>query len=327
MDTIDSMSLISEADVERTLTLSACLEPVARALVDLHHGRASIQPRRRLQAGGTRFQYIGGWAESAGLLGIKFSAHPAAGRNRGTLIVFSADTGALIACLEARTLSGLRTAAATALATRHMARDDAAVAAIIGTGRIAPLQAQGLKLVRPIEEFRVYSRTPERRERFATDLAAACGVSAKSCDSVEEALKGADVVVTATNSTDPIIEGSWIAPGTHINAVGSNHPQHAELSSEALAVAEVVAVNSLVSSGEEAGDLIMPASRGELDWSAVVELGAIIAGSAEGRRTREGITVFKSVGIALEDVAVTPIILMALAITMPRMVGGDQERR
>ena len=304
--------LVNEAQVAQVLTLDACFEPIAAALVDLHQGRAQVQPRRRMQAEGTRFQYIGGWASSAHLLGVKFSAHPSALPGRGTLVLFSTETGAMVASIAAQTLSRLRTAATTGLATRAMAREDASIAALIGTGRIARLQASAIAMVRPIKSVRVYGRDTERRVQFASELQESLGLPVHPAESAEAAVRGAHVVTTATTASEPVLDANWLSPGAHVNAIGSNYPDHREIGGDVLQTAEVIAVDAIESAREEAGDLIVPAASGEFDWGRVVGLGAILAGATPGRRTPDGVTVFKSVGVALQDLAVARLVLDAL---------------
>ncbi|MCL4532261.1 MAG: ornithine cyclodeaminase family protein, partial [Actinobacteria bacterium] len=190
------------------------------------------------------------------------------------------------------------------VATRYMARPDADVLALFGAGKQARGQLLAVAAVKKLKQVRVYSRDPERRRQFAEEMEAQAGVEVVPKESVEEALDGALIVTTITNSREPLFSESVIQPGTHINAAGSNSLLRRELDEELMRRAQVVAVDSRQQSKVESGDLLIPTERGWLDWDLLPELSEIVAGRQPGRRSPSDVTIFESHGLGLEDVAV-----------------------
>jgi alanine dehydrogenase len=190
------------------------------------------------------------------------------------------------------------------VATKFMARADAKIAGIIGTGLQARSQLEAICGVRKIAGIRAFGRDAEKRAVFAGEMSAKLAIPVTPAASAEEAVRGADIVVTATTSSRPVVDGAWLAPGTHINAVGANFPQKRELDDEAVERATVIAADSLEESKVESGDLIETIGRKANGWAGVRELAEIVAGKQPGRTSPADITLFKSNGIAVEDVAV-----------------------
>ncbi len=216
-----------------------------------------------------------------------YSTRPRHGANF-LLVLYSAEDARSLALIEANYLGQIRTGAASGYATRLLARPDAAVVGIIGSGFQARSQVDAMRVVRPNCTVRVWSRSPEKRSRFADEC------SAVACTSCEEAIWGAGIVVTATNAREPVIESNWIGPGVHINAMGSNQATRRELPADLVRRAEVIAVDSIEQAKIESGDLLMALEASE--WARVVELPA-------ERPSPQAITLFKSNGIGAEDVA------------------------
>lgn len=306
------LTYLSEADVRAHLTLNDSIEALEDAFRSLAAGRGEVVARRRLALPGGLFHWMPSSLEGrAGVMGAKL--YTTFGERRESLLmVFDAHTGRFLALIQSYHLSLVRTAAATAVATRYLARSDAHVAAIIGTGSTALLQLQGIAAVRPIDDVRVFSRRPEVRERFATTVAAELGVRVSAAASVEEAVRGSDVIVTATDAATPILHAEWIKPGAHVNAIGSNFATKREIGADVLLRAQRVVVDSLVSAHEEAGDIVLAVEEGQFTWDRVDELGSVVAGSRPGRQSAGDITVFKSVGVAIEDLAVAARMLSRL---------------
>ena len=175
---------------------------------------------------------------------------------------------------------------------------------IIGTGLQARTQLEAISLVRKIGEVRVCGRDANRREKFVAEMSARLKVPVKSAANAEEAVRESDIVVTSTTSTNPVVEGRWLKKGTHINAIGANFPQKRELDAEAVERCDVIAVDSREQSKLESGDLIQAFGQDAERWNGVVELADIVAGKAPGRANPEQITLFKSNGIAIEDIVV-----------------------
>lgn len=223
---------------------------------------------------------------------------------------FDAASGEPMAVLEGSTLTRMRTGAASGAATRLLARTDATVMAMVGAGGQAAWQVRAVLAARPsIREVRVFARTAERREAFAGEMAGELdGVRVAAVSTAEEAVRGADVVCCATTSSEPVFDAEWLAPGAHVNGVGAYRLGMVEIPPEAFARAALVAVDSREAARAEAGDLMAALGAGLMSEDAVVEIGSVDAGWAEGRDP-DAITVFKSVGLAIQDVAAAELIL------------------
>jgi ornithine cyclodeaminase/alanine dehydrogenase-like protein (mu-crystallin family) len=267
------------------MTEAICL--VRLAFEALARGEAQSQPRRRLilKTGSMLHQLPGAYGN---YFGMKFYAtNPKYGADF-LFALYDAETAKPLALMEANWLGQIRTGAASGYATSLMANPDADTLGVIGAGFQARSQVEAVRTVRPIRTVRVWSRRQEKRDKFAAEMNAAAAGSA------EEAVRGAQIVVTATYSKNPVIEDSWIEPGVHINAVGSNIADRRELPEALVKRASVVAVDALDAAKNEAGDLIIPDC-----WSNVVELQNVKAGWSPDR-----VSIFKSVGLGMEDVAV-----------------------
>jgi alanine dehydrogenase len=293
---------LSEADVLACLPMSKAIELVEQVFHQLADGTALNQPRRRviLPTGAVLHYMAGGTPEYFGLKA--YSAHAKTGAHFEVLLYRSAD-GLPLATLEANHLGQIRTGAATGVATKYLAREDAAVAAIIGSGFQAATQLEAVANARKLREVRVWSRKQERREEFARNSAEKLGLNVKAVETAQACVEGADIVVTATASKVPVFETSWIAPGTHVNGTGSNWAQRRELPAELVyEKAAIVAVDSIEVAKIESGDLLIPLP----DYGSFpgVELSEIVAGKRPGRTGADQITVFKSNGLAVEDIAV-----------------------
>jgi ornithine cyclodeaminase/alanine dehydrogenase-like protein (mu-crystallin family) len=293
---------ISEKEVLACLPMSKAIELVEHAFHQLADGSAINHPRRRviLPTGAVLHYMAAGTPEYFGLKA--YSAHAKTGAHFEVLLYRSAD-GLPIATLEANHLGQIRTGAATGVATKYLARQDASVAAVIGSGFQAQTQLEAVANARNLSEVRVWSRKPERREEFARTCAEKFNLNVKATETARECVEGADIVVTATSSKVPVIETGWIAPGTHVNGTGSNWAERRELPAELVfEKAAIVAVDSVEVAKLESGDLLIPLR----DYSSFpgVELSEIIAEKRTGRTSADQITVFKSNGLAVEDIAV-----------------------
>jgi ornithine cyclodeaminase/alanine dehydrogenase-like protein (mu-crystallin family) len=293
------MSLVlDEAAVRRLLRMEDLIPAMARALADLSAGRV-VQPVRVILPITDHQGFFGVMPAYAGALGAKLvSFYP---NNQGIpthhalIVLFRPETGEPIAIMDGRLITEMRTAAASAVATHLLARPDASVLAIIGSGVQARSHLEALRLVRSFGEVRVWS--PRNARAFAEQF----GVQAMG--SAEEAVRGAHVVVAATSSTTPVLMGEWLSPGTHVNAVGATRPEWRELDDAALARARVF-VDSKEAAMRESGDIIA-AGQG------FAEIGEVIAGARPGRTTADEVTLFKSVGVAVEDVVSADLVYRA----------------
>lgn len=298
------ITFVSEEDVRANLTLGETIEALDLGFRALAAGQGEVVARRRVSLPGGKFHWMPASLAGAGVVGAKL--YTTFGEQRQSYVtLFDAHSGRLLAIIQSYEMSMLRTGAATAIATRHLARSDARVLAMVGTGSTAMLQVKAVAAVRRIEEVRVFGRTAAPREALARQLAQelGSGVQVIAASSCEAAVRGADIVNTSTNTATPILERDWLAPGAHLNVIGSNFPDRREIGPDILCAAERVVADALVSAQEEAGDLVMAVAEGRFSWDRVDELAQVVAGQRPGRLTREGITVFKSVGVAIEDLA------------------------
>jgi len=226
------------------------------------------------------------------------------GKLRFLVPLYEMATGDLLAQIEADYMGQLRTGAASGVATKYLARKDSRVAAIIGTGGQAKTQLEAVAAARKLESARAYGRDAAKREKFCAEMSGRIGIPVDPCSSAAEAVRGADIVSTATTASQPVVRGADLSPGTHINAIGANHAHKRELDDEAVASADVIVVDSVEQSRQEAGDLIIAFHGDEICWTGVKKLSEIVAGKANGRTSDTEVTLFKSNGIASWDLAV-----------------------
>jgi ornithine cyclodeaminase len=226
---------------------------------------------------------------------------------------FDAETGEPRAVLDGATVTAMRTGAAAGVGTRLLALPDASILTLFGTGAQAAWQVRAVIAARPIRELRVYARTPRSREIFAAEMAAELGpgVRVLAAGSPEEAVRGAHVISCATTSFEPIFDADWVTPGAHVNGVGSYRLDMVEMPPELFGRAACVAVDAREAALEEAGDLVAAIERGIIRPDQFVEIGGIDRGWAAGR-DRQAITIFKSVGLAIQDLAAAELVMRRL---------------
>jgi ornithine cyclodeaminase/alanine dehydrogenase-like protein (mu-crystallin family) len=295
--------LLSEADVRSLLTMPMAMEAVEGCFRRLAAGAAETQPRRRLNFGEKGFlHYMAASDSQAGYFGMKIYSSSPAGIYF-LMPLYRSDTGEPVALIEANYLGQIRTGAATGVATKFMARSDSRTLAIIGAGLQARTQLEAAVLARKFETIRVFSRDQERREKFAKEMSDKVGLTITPVKTAQAAVREADVVITMTNSVKPVVDGKWLEPGMHINAAGSNFAKKAEIDAKGVLWSDVIAVDSIEQAKMEAGDLIQAFEGDESRWENVKEISQIVMGKAAGRTDDREITLFKSIGIAEEDVA------------------------
>lgn len=300
------MLLLTEPEVCDLLPMAKAIELVREAFLGMARGESQNQPRRRLAvtSGAILHQLAGSHGK---YFGAKiYSTHPKHGA-WFLVLLYESATGRPRALIEANHLGRIRTGAATGVATDLMAAPGSRVLGVIGSGFQAYGQVEAVLAVRPIETIKIWSRKEENRARFAADCTKRFGVPAAAVSSAREAVAGADVIVTATYAKDPVIEAGWVSPGAHINAAGSNNPQRRELPAELLDLAAVIAVDSLDQALLEAGDLLL--WRGpELQRAASLTELATLLNTGYSRPGHHKVTIFKSVGLGVEDVAVAEFV-------------------
>jgi alanine dehydrogenase len=313
--------LLTESDVRALLTMPIALEAVENSLLRQAKGGVSLHPRRRLRLPDNGLlHYMAAADPGTGYMGMKIYT-VVRGAARFVVPLFESATGEMVALIEADALGQIRTGAASGVATKYLANANAGNACIIGTGYQARTQLEAVAAVRRLKRVRAFGRDPERRARFCREMSAQIGVTVEPSNSGEEAVRGADIVITATPATKIVLEGAWLSPGAHINAMGANWPQKRELDDAAVGRADVIAVDSIEQAKMEAGDLIQPFANAPSSWDAVHELGGIVAGETPGRTSANQITLFKSIGIATWDLAVAARVYeLALARGMGKSI-------
>ena len=300
---------LTEADVERLSDMDLALRTVEASLERQGRGTAANVGRRRARTARGALQLMGAADPELGAMGAKLYPSIPGGRISFVVVLFDAASGALSAVIEAGRLSGLRTGAASAVSVKHLAPPDVQAIGLIGTGLQARTQLEAVCTVRPSARVRVFSRDPANVRRFIAEISPKLEVDLEPAATAEAAVRGAQVVITATNAADPVIEAGWIESGAHVVAMGTNHPQHRELDSAAVARADRVFVDDLEGAHVECGDLIGAVEDGAFQWAQAVELGQVVAGRAPGRTSPEEITLFESQGIALWDIALGQAVL------------------
>jgi alanine dehydrogenase len=294
---------ISESDVRQLLTMHAAIsavEDVSRKQAD---GTVVVQPRRRFELPNHGFfHYMAALDTADGYVGTKQYTY-VKGKLRFLVTLYSVTTGELLALIEADYMGQLRTGAASGVATKYLAKKGAKAAAIIGTGGQARTQLEAIHNVRMLNAVYVYGRDEQRRNAFCEEMSDRLGVTCYARSTVAEAVKSAEIICTATTSSHPVLSGADLVAGVHINAIGANHAHKQELDEAAIARANVIFVDSVAQSKQEAGDLIIPFTKQRQRWEEVRELAELVGGKAPGRTNDTQITLFKSNGIAAWDLA------------------------
>jgi ornithine cyclodeaminase len=309
------MRVLDAQAIQEAVPMADLLDAVEGAYRDVASGRDRSPARSRVELPNGDLLLMPGMREGGAGHTVKLVTVLPGNAGRGLPTVqaviawFDAASGEPIAVLDGTTVTAMRTGAASGVGTRLLARPDASVLALFGCGVQAPWQVRAVLAARPIHEVRVFARDRSARERFAHEMAAELGatVAVVAAASAQDALAGADVVCCATTSSTPIFEAAWVEPGTHVNGIGAFRLDMIEMPPELLGRATLVAVDSRQAALEEAGDLVAALERGILDPSGYAELGTIEHDWA-ARRDPAAITVFKSVGLAIQDLAATELI-------------------
>jgi ornithine cyclodeaminase/alanine dehydrogenase-like protein (mu-crystallin family) len=290
--------LLDESAVRRLLSMDDVIPAMEQALAVFSSGTV-VQPVRTVLPVSEHHGFLGLMPAYTGeALGAKlvtfYPQNTAVPTHHAVIQLFRPETGEPLVTMDGRLITEVRTAAVSAVATKYLARTEASVLAILGAGVQARSHLEALQLVRTFREMRVWS--PYRAEAFAEEF----GIHAAS--SAEEAVRGADVIVTATTSQTPVLSGTWLSPGAHINAVGASRPDWRELDDEVLRRARIY-VDSREAAGKESGDIIAAGMQ-----RVVGEIGEVVVGTTPGRQFAAEITLFKSLGLAVEDVATAHLV-------------------
>ncbi len=282
--------------------MERALERVEASLRAQASGRGINRPRERIFLPHTSLHYMAAALPEEKLLGMKIYTITQSAW-RFVVLLFSAENGGLLAVMEADHLGRIRTGAASGIATNVLARTTASRLGLVGTGRQARTQLEAVARVRKLAAARVFGRDEKRRRAFCRELTEKLHLEVEPAESAEAAARFGDIVITATTSPEPVVRGDWLRPGAHVNAIGANMANRRELDDATLARASVIAVDSKEQAREESGDLIQGLRNVGRDWEGIVELHEIMGGQRPGRGSDEEITIFKSNGIALWDVA------------------------
>jgi ornithine cyclodeaminase len=317
-----SVRVLSGEDVRAALTMRECIEAMDTVLRELAAGelylplRSVVRPPKSPGLMGLMTAHRAGAQPAFGLKAVAiFPENPTRGldAHQGVVVVFDGDDGHVTGLLDASAVTAIRTAAVSAVATRALAREGAATLAVLGAGVQAAAHIEAMACVLPLERVRIYSRRPEPARKLAAETGERYGIDASAAGSVEEALRDAAVVVTTTTAREPIVERAWLGPGTHVNAVGSSIPTARELDGATMAAARIV-VDARESATNESGDILLAQREGALAHDLeLIELGEVLSGSARGRTGADELTVFVSLGLAVEDLAAAELALRVAA--------------
>jgi ornithine cyclodeaminase/alanine dehydrogenase-like protein (mu-crystallin family) len=309
---VTKILVLTHAEVEELLPVRDCIPVMAEALADLARGNV-YQPLRMIitppGAAGDMALMPSYRAGERAAYGVKtvcfFPGNPARGldSHQGSVMLFSADTGELLALMNASAITAIRTAAVSGAATKLLAREDAGELAIIGTGVQARAHIEAMACVRPIKRARVASLSFEHAKTFADEFGPRYRFPIEPVDSVEAAVRGADIIVTATTASEPILKREWLSAGTHLNVVGSSIPTTREVDSATMAVSSLF-VDRRESTINEGGDYLFALLEGAIGPDHIkAEIGELLIGAHPGRTSLDEITLFKSLGLAVEDLA------------------------
>ena len=294
---------LTEEDVRQLLTMPITIEAVEEAFRLLGIGQAENLPRRRLHSSKGMFNIMSASLPAAGYMGYKcYTAFP--GKMKFRVFLHSSANGELLAIIDADLLGQMRTGAASAVATRWMSRIDSQVVGIIGTGWQARSQLEAVCLVRPIKKVLAYSRNAQNLEKFCLEMQEKLKISCTPTRVPEETVEAADVLITITSSDTPVFQGINLQPGTHVNAAGSNFIVRRELDETAVRKCRSIVVDSKEQAKLECGEFLYPLEKGRLTWDQIRELDEVVTTRALPRTNPKDITLFKSHGLALEDIAV-----------------------
>ncbi len=308
--------ILTERDIPSLLPMRECIDVMAEALAALARGNVTMPLRTIvwLPERGGLLASMPVALEPDGVAAFKlltvFPENRAVGieSHQGAVLLFELEHGRLLSVMDATSITAIRTAAVSGVATRLLAREDAGDLAILGSGTQAGTHLEAMRAVRPIRRVRVWSRSADNARRFAERASAGGGMQVEPCATAEEAVAGADIICTTTASREPVLNGDWLSPGAHVNAVGAVGAAARELDTQAIRRSRLV-VDRRESAEHEAGEFVIARAEGAIgDDHIVGELGELVLGAVAGRTSAEEITVFRSLGLAVEDLAAAQVI-------------------
>jgi ornithine cyclodeaminase/alanine dehydrogenase-like protein (mu-crystallin family) len=290
---------LTEADVIEMLDMNLALEALDDAFRARSAGEVRNEPRHRLSAGNGSMNFMAAtWPERG------WAGHKSYVSGDFRVMLYGTNGEGLLAVIGAGRMGQVRTGAASGIGTKYMARENSSSVGIIGSGYQAETQLEAVCAVRDIKDVKVFSRTAEKRERFASTMSERLGVNVTAVDSKESAAEGMDILVAVTSSVEPVITGDMIEPGMHINAAGNNSWMKRELDTAAIVKADLVACDDIDQTKIECGELMRAVEVGHFAWESLVRLDRIVAGLRTARYSDNDVTLFESQGVAFEDIAV-----------------------
>jgi len=290
---------LTEADVNEMLDMNLALETLEEVFKARSAGEVPNEPRHRLAAGNGSMNFMAATWPKKGWAGHKSYV---SGDFR--VMLYGTNGEGLLAVIGAGRMGQVRTGAASGIATKYMARENSSSVGIIGSGYQAETQLEAVCAVRDIKDVKVFSRTAENREKFASTMSDRLGVNVVAVDSKEAAAEGMDVLIAVTSSVEPVITGDMVEPGMHINAAGNNSWMKRELDTAAVVKADLVACDDIDQTRIECGELMRAVEVGRFSWESMVRLDRLVAGLRTARYSDEDVTLFESQGVAFEDLAV-----------------------
>ena len=293
---------LNENDVGQLISMPLCIDAVEEAHRELSLGSAIDVPRQRTRLPQTALHILQGALPGRDAIGYKAYTSNRSGV-RFLVYVFSAASGVLRAVVEADRLGMMRTAAASAVATRWLARPESEVLGLFGSGWQAEGHLEAIAAVRPLRRVKVFARNAEKLQAFCAKMSERLGIEVVAAASAEETVRDSDIVSTVTTATNPLFDAKWLSPGTHINAAGSNSLIRREVGEDVLKASRLIVVDSVATALKEAGDLLPALEKGRLAERALCELGELIIGRHAGRSSPDEITLFESQGMAIQDLS------------------------
>ena len=300
---------LTEREVVQLLPMNECINVLEEAFAHAGAGQVEIKPRSRIRMPNGFFHFMAASDAEHKVFGYKaYPSFAGPGGSKFIIMLYDFESGQLLACIEAGRLGQIRTGAASGLATKYMAKENASTVAVFGSGFQARTQLEAVCVARNITRAKVYSRRQERREEFANLMSERLSLEVTAVDSPQDCIADADVVVTITSARDPVFEGAGLAPGAHVNAAGGNHWQRREVDEDTVTRADVIVVDDVDQAKVECGDLLWLEARGSFRWDMAHELQEVVVGRVKGRPSSQSITLFESMGVALEDIAAAQLV-------------------
>src|SRR3990172_7939694 len=288
---------LGEEEVKQLLTMNDAVKVLEETFRQQGIGNIINHPRYRIRTEKSMLHYLAGAVPHMRVMGYKaYTSYKGGVKFR--VFLHSIETGELISIMDGNFMGMIRTGATTGVATKYMAREDSSQVGIFGTGFQARGQLMGVAAVRRLKTVKAYSRNAEKRKSFCEEM------ETIPAENSEEVIKNTDILVTSTTSVEPVFKGELIEKGVHINAIGGNFLFKREIDETVVRKSDIIVVESIQHSKIQAGEFLPPIEKGRLQWEQIHELGEVVVGKVKGRIKDEDITLFKSLGIAIEDIAV-----------------------